>query len=100
MTHDSDLLARVADAIWMHSPLDVVQGHAIAPAILDALDLPARDRRVKAAALREAADAIELPTLAWDDGPSVEQENAESAAEAWLRARAAEIEPEEGDHEA
>lgn len=126
MTHDPDLIARVAEAVieslwsscaacggsgmvldpdesarqgeptpmqcdrcaYLHCGLNPIAHDQervmdeIARAVLDALDLPARDRRAKAEALREAADVV----APW--GPA-----------RWLRARADELDAEGADDE-
>jgi len=66
-----------------------------ARAAIDALDLPARDRRVKAKSLREVADDWQMGE--WADAPRRADPAAERIANAqyvadWLRRRAGEIE--------
>ena len=90
--HDYALVERVAEAIRLRSPLNMRQARALAPAVLDALDLPGRERRAKAEALREAADE-------WRAEPYVTLTFSGSLVAVNLNARAAEIDPEEGGHE-
>ena len=90
--HDYALVERVAEAIRLRSPLNMRQARALAPAVLAAPDLPGRERRAKAEALREAADE-------WRAEPYVTLTFSGSLVAVNLNARAAELDPEEGDHE-
>ena len=108
MSHDAELVAKVAKAIdtrpacdherasygtpprvWLNS---INCTECDARAVLDALDLPGRERRAKADALREAADE-------WRAEPYVTLTFSGSLVAVNLNARAAELDPEEGDHE-
>ena len=111
MSHDADLVAKVAEALWerdrcpkswagnetcyVHGANWSESGQwceAVerwARAVLDALDVPGLIRAAKAEALTEAADDMERIFCAGNllGGPTDD----------WLRNRAAEIDPEEGD---
>lgn len=63
----------------------------VVAAVLDALDLPGRERRAKAEALREAADD-------WNGGG--EGSPADERNRRWLKQRATRIESEEADDDA
>ena len=104
MSHDADLVAKVAKAIDTRPACDHERANYGNPphewlnctecdarAVLDALDVPGLIRAAKAEALTEAADDMERIFRAGNllGGPTDD----------WLRLRAAEIDPEEGDHE-
>ena len=99
MSHDANLVAKVAEAMAARPACEHEHANYArtadwadctecdARAVLDALDLPGRERRAKAEALTEAADDMERIFRAGDllGGPTDD----------WLRLRAAEIDPEE-----
>lgn len=105
MTHNDDV-ERVAEALWRYDNEFAVGrswgGRTLgdtwrtrARAAVVALDLPARDRHVKAQALREVADDWQMG--GWADAPRRADPAAERIANAqyvtdWLRRRADEIE--------
>ena len=128
MSHDADLVAKVAEALIAEGAAPGSSLHSwrceypdqygecdcvaeTARAVLDALDLPGRERRAKAEGIREAVARVRwvydlqcpVPTtgryhkwarlahLWWQKVLGGELER--------LSRRAAEIDPEEGDHE-
>jgi hypothetical protein len=97
--HDERDVETVAEALHADAcPGDPDEGEACgcgsyereAAIVLDALDLPGRERRAKAEMLREAATMLSRLADHGADGEATPYETAD-----WLRARAAELDPEE-----